>query len=204
MEANEAYVADGYGNKRVVVIDMTTGAFKRYWGAYGNRPDDTDLGPYDAAAAPAQQFRSPVHCADPTRDGLVYVCDRLNNRIQVFRKNGTFVRELIIAPQTLRAGSAWDIAFSNDPEQTYLYLADGMNRRIHVIERATMEVLTSFGEGGRQPGQFFGVHSIATDSSGNLYTTETWESRRIQKFDYKGLAPISAADQGTVWPSAEL
>jgi DNA-binding beta-propeller fold protein YncE len=85
-----------------------------------------------------------------------------------------------------------------------LYLADGMNRRIHVIERATMEVLTSFGEGGRQPGQFFGVHSIATDSSGNLYTTETWESRRIQKFDYKGLAPISAADQGTVWPSAEL
>ena len=180
---------------------MTTGALKRYWGAYGNRPDDTDLGPYDPDAAPAQQFRNPVHCAEPSRDGFVYVCDRLNNRIQVFRKDGTYVRELIIAPQTRRAGSAWDIAFSSDPQQSYLYLADGMNRRIHIIERASLEVLTSFGEGGRQPGQFFGVHSIATDSAGNLYTTETWESRRVQKFVYRGLAPITAEDQGTVWPS---
>ena len=79
-----------------------------------------------------------------------------------------------------------------------------MNRRIHIIERASLEVLTSFGEGGRQPGQFFGVHSIATDSAGNLYTTETWENRRVQKFVYRGLAPITTEDQGTVWPASEL
>lgn len=199
-EANEAFVADGYGNKRVVVLDVSTGAFKRYWGAYGNRPDDTDLGPYDPNAPPAPQFRNPVHCAEPSLDGLVYVCDRVNDRIQVFEKDGTFVRELLVAPQTLGAGSVWDIAFSKDPEQTYIYLADGLNERVYVILRETMEILTSFGDGGRQPGQFFGVHSIATDSMGNIYTTETYEGKRLQKFVYMGLGPASAAEQGTLWP----
>lgn len=199
-DANEAYIADGYGNKRVAVIDMSTGAFKRYWGAYGNRPDDTDLGPYDPAAEPAQQFRNPVHCAEPTPDGLVYVCDRANDRIQVFRKDGTFVSELLVAPLTRGDGSVWDIAFSKDPEQTYLYLADGLNEKIYIILRDTMEVLTSFGDGGRQAGQFFGVHSIATDSEGNLYTTETYEGKRLQKFVYRGLGPVPALDQGTLRP----
>jgi DNA-binding beta-propeller fold protein YncE len=202
--ANEAFVADGYGNKRVAVLDMNTGEFKRYWGAYGNRPDDTDLGPYDPAAPPAQQFRNPVHCAEPTPDGLVYVCDRVNDRIQVFRKDGTFVRELMVAPMTRGAGSVWDIAFSKDPELTYIYLADGLNEKVYVIERATLEVLTSFGDGGRQPGQFFGVHSIATDSQGNVYTTETYEGKRLQKFVYRGLASIPAESQGALWPSSEL
>jgi DNA-binding beta-propeller fold protein YncE len=202
--ANEAFVADGYGNKRVAVLDMNTGEFKRYWGAYGNRPDDTDLGPYDPAAPPAQQFRNPVHCAEPTPDGLVYVCDRVNDRIQVFRKDGTFVRELMVAPMTRGAGSVWDIAFSKDPELTYIYLADGLNEKVYVIERATLEVLTSFGDGGRQPGQFFGVHSIATDSQGNVYTTETYEGKRLQKFVFKGLASIPAEPQGALWPSSEL
>jgi hypothetical protein len=200
--ANEAFVADGYGNKRVVVLDVNTGERKRYWGAYGNRPDDADLGPYDPAAPPAQQFRNPVHCAEPSLDGFVYVCDRVNDRIQAFRKDGTFVNELMVAPMTLGAGSAWDIAFSKDPEQAYIYMADGLNERIWIIDRKKMQVLTNFGDGGRQPGQFFGVHSIATDSQGNLYTTETYEGKRLQKFVYRGLAPIPAGPQGPVWPEA--
>jgi len=199
-QANEAYVADGYLNKRVAVLDMDTGDFKRYWGAYGNEPDDTDLGPYDPAAPPAQQFRNPVHCAEPSLDGLVYVCDRANNRIQVFTKAGEFVNELRVAPLSLGSGSVWDIAFSKDDDQAYIYLADGLNERVYVIQRETMEVLTSFGGGGRQPGQFFGVHSIATDSAGNLYTTETYEGKRLQKFVYRGLAAVGAEVQGPLWP----
>jgi DNA-binding beta-propeller fold protein YncE len=198
--ANEAYVADGYLNKRVAVLDMETGAMKRYWGAYGNPPDDADLGPYDPGAPPAQQFRNPVHCAEPSLDGLVYVCDRVNDRIQVFRKDGTFVSELRVAPQTRGGGSVWDIAFSRDPAQTYLFVADGGNERVWIIERKTLTILTSFGDGGRQPGQFFGVHSIATDSKGNLYTTETFEGKRVQKFVNLGLAPVESAYQGVVWP----
>jgi hypothetical protein len=199
-DANEAYVADGYGNKRVVVLDATTGERKRYWGAYGNRPDDTDLGVYDPAAPPAQQFRNPVHCAEPSRDGLVYVCDRVNDRIQVFRKDGTYVSELRVAPETRGAGSVWDIAFSHDPGQTYIYLADGLNERVYIIHRESMRILTSFGGGGRQPGQFFGVHSIAVDSQGNIYTTETYEGKRVQKFVFRGLAPIPGDAQGALWP----
>jgi DNA-binding beta-propeller fold protein YncE len=200
VSANEAYIADGYGNKRVAVIDMDTGEFKRYWGAYGNEPDDTDIGRYNPDDPPAQQFRNPVHCAEPSNDGFVYVCDRPNDRVQVFRTDGAFVQELFVATQTLGDGSTWDIAFSRDPEQRYIYLADGKNMKIYVIERATMEILTSFGDGGRQPGQFFAVHSIATDSDGNIYTTETYEGKRVQKFVYKGLGPVTDENQGVVWP----
>ena len=199
-KANEAYVADGYGNKRVAVIDADTGAFKRYWGAYGNKPDDTDLGKYDPEAPLAQQFRNPVHCAELANDGLVYVCDRANDRIQVFSKDGKFVKEKIVAKRTLGDGSVWDIAFSRDPAQKYMYLCDGKNEKVYVMERATLEILTSFGDGGRQPGQFFGVHSIATDSKGNLYTTETYEGKRLQKFVYRGIGPVPKQDQGTPWP----
>jgi hypothetical protein len=200
-KTNEAYIADGYGNKRVAVIDADTGRFKRYWGAYGNKPDDTNIGRYDPNAPPAQQFRTPVHCADLSLDGLLYVCDRPNDRIQVFRPDGTFVKEVFIAKKTLGDGSVWDIAFSKDPQQKYLYLADGKNEKVYTILRETMEILTSFGDGGRQPGQFFAVHSIATDSKGNIYTTETYEGRRLQKFVYKGIGPVTKKDQGTVWPT---
>jgi DNA-binding beta-propeller fold protein YncE len=199
-KTNEAYIADGYGNKRVVVIDADTGKFKRFWGAYGNKPDDTNLGPYDPKAPHAQQFRNPVHCADLSSDGLLYVCDRPNDRIQIFKPDGTFVKEVFVATNTLGDGSVWDIAFSKDPQQKYLYLADGKNEKIYVFDRASMEILTSFGDGGRQPGQWFAVHSIAVDSKGNIYTTETYEGRRLQKFVYKGLAPVTKKDQGTVWP----
>jgi DNA-binding beta-propeller fold protein YncE len=198
--ANEAYVADGYLNKRVAVLDMTAGTVKRYWGAYGNAPDDADLGPYDPDAPLAAQFRNPVHCAEPTLDGLVYVCDRVNDRIQVFRKDGTFVSELRVAPRTRGGGSVWDIAFSRDAAQQFIFLADGGNERVWIIDRKTMTILTSFGDGGRQPGQFFGVHSIAADSSGNVYTTETFEGKRVQKFINRGLAPVSSDYVGVVWP----
>lgn len=198
-KAGEAFVADGYGNKRVAVIDMTTGKIKRIWGAYGNVPNDSNIGRYTPGTPLAQQFRTPVHCAEPTTDGLVYVCDRPNDRIQVFRKNGTFVKEKIIAPLTRGDGSVWDIAFSRDPAQKYLYLADGKNAKVYVMDRESLDVLTTFGDGGRQPGQFFAVHSIATDSKGNLYTTETYEGKRVQKFVYKGLADV-AANQGVLWP----
>ncbi len=198
---NEVYVADGYGNKRVAVIDADSGEFKRYWGAYGNPPDDADIGRYDPNAPPAQQFRNPVHCAELSTDRLLYVCDRVNNRIQVFEPDGTFVKEQIIEKQTLGAGSAWDLAFSRDQWQTYLYLADGVNERIHVLRRDTLEILTSFGDGGRQPGQFYGAHSIATDSQGNIFTTETFEGRRVQKFVYKGIGNVARGHQGVVWPT---
>lgn len=197
---SEAYLADGYANRRVAVVDPRTGAVKRYWGAYGERPDDGALEPYDPDSPLIRQFRNPVHCAEASNDGLVYVCDRVNDRIQVFRADGTFVREQRIAPRTLGDGSVWDITFSPDPEQRFIYAADGKNMRIYVIDRASLEVLTTFGDGGRQPGQFFGVHSITTDSRGNIYTTETYEGKRVQKFVYKGMGTVTARDQGVVWP----
>jgi DNA-binding beta-propeller fold protein YncE len=198
--ANEAYLADGYLNKRVAIIDADSGKLKRYWGAYGNKPDDTPLGPYKPEAPPAQQFRNPVHCADLSKDGLVYVCDRQNNRLQVFTKEGKFVKEAFFAKNSLSEGAVWDVAFSKDAPQTYVFLADGRNMKIRVLRRDTLEELTSFGDGGRQPGQFYAVHSIATDSKGNLYTTETYEGKRVQKFSYKGLKAVSKREQGTVWP----
>src|SRR5215831_3350860 len=200
-ETNELYVADGYGNHRVIVFDAETGTYKRHWGAYGNKPDDVDLGRYDPKAPPAKQFRNPVHCADLSVDRLLYVCDRVNDRIQVFRPDGTFVKEAFFNKETLGSGSVWDIAFSKDPQQTYVYLADGENDKVHVILRDTLELLTSFGEGGRQPGEFYGVHSIATDSKGNVYTTETYRGQRVQKFVFKGIAPVTKKDQGVVWPA---
>jgi DNA-binding beta-propeller fold protein YncE len=199
--ANEVYVADGYVHRRVAVLDMDTGEIKRFWGAYGNLPDDTNPGPYDPDAPLIDQFRTPVHCAEPTNDGLVYVCDRPNNRIQVFQKDGTYVDEIQLAPRTLGDGSTWDIAFSRDPEQTYMYVADGKNMKVYVMDRLELEVLTTFGDGGRQPGLFFAVHSIATDSEGNIYTTETYEGKRVQKFLFRGIGPIRAENQGAPWPS---
>ena len=196
-KANEAYVADGFRNHRVAVIDMTTGAIKRFWGAYGKPPVDADSTPYSASAPPARQF-STVRCAELSNDGLVYVCDARNDRIQVFRKNGTFVKEARVAPQTLGEGSVWDIAFSSDAGQRYLYVADGMNMKIHILDRQTLQELASFGDGGRQPGQFYAVHSIATDSKGNLYTVETYEGKRVQKFVYKGLGTPSKSP--VLWP----
>jgi len=185
--AKEVYVADGLGNRRVVVFDAATGAYKRHWGAYGGKPDDSPLGVYDPGRAPSQQFRE-VTCAKIAKDGLVYVCDRQGNRIQVFHKDGKFVKETVVSKATLGDGSVWDIAFSSDPRQRFLYVADGQNKKVWILDRSTLDVISSFGDGGRYPGLFYGVGSIAVDSAGNVYTGETYEGKRVQKFAYQGLA----------------
>jgi len=200
-QTNEAYVADGYQNRRVAVLDADTGKMKRYWGAYGNRPDDKDLGKYDPKAPPPRQFRNPVHCVERSNDKLIYVCDRQADRIQVFTPDGKFVKEAHYARETLGSGSTWDLAFSKDPQQRFIFLADGTNEKVRVILRETLTEITNFGDGGRQPGQFYGVHSIAVDSKGNLYTTETYEGKRLQKFVYKGMGTVGR-EQGVLWPRA--
>ena len=199
---NELYVADGYGNKRVVVMDTETGVFKRFWGAYGNKPDDKDLGRYNPSAPLVQQFRNPVHCADLSVDNLVYVCDRVNDRMQVFSKDGKFVKEQQYQKDSLGDGSVWDVAFSKDAQQKYLFISDGRNSKIRVIDRQTLQELYNFGEGGHYPGQFYSIHSIAIDSKGNLYTTETYQGRRVQKFVAKGVGSVPRKDMGVVWPTA--
>jgi DNA-binding beta-propeller fold protein YncE len=120
--------------------------------------------------------------------------------MDIFLARDTFVKEQFIAKKTLAAGSVWDIAFSKDPQQKYLYLCDGENEKVYIMDRESLQILTSFGDGGRQPGQFYGVHSIAVDSKGNIYTTETYQGHRVQKFVYKGTGPVSKMDQGVVWP----
>jgi DNA-binding beta-propeller fold protein YncE len=191
---NEIYVADGFGNHRVVVFDAVTGAFKRLWGAYGDKPTDADPGRYDPNAMPAKQFRT-VSCVKLSKDGLAYVCDRQNDRIQVFQKDGKFVKEGFVSKATLGDGSVWDLAFSNDPQQRFIYVADGQDKKVFVLRRDTLEVVDSFGDGGRLPGYFYGVGSIAVDSKGNVYTGETYEGKRVQKFVYKGLAPAPNQDR---------
>jgi 6-phosphogluconolactonase (cycloisomerase 2 family) len=179
--ANELYVADGYGNHRVIVFDATTGAYKRHWGANGRPPGDAGV----------KQFRNPVHCVRIASDGLVYVCDRMNNRIQVFKKDGSFVQELAVAPATAGNGSVWDLDFSRDPAQSYLYAADGENNHVWVLARATGKVLSHFGRSGRYAGQLHWVHNMAVDSRGNIYTAEVDSGKRVQKFVHQGLFPIT-------------
>lgn len=183
--ANEVYVADGFGNHRVAVFDGETGAYKRHWGAYGEKPDDAISGAYDPTAPPAKQFRT-VSGAAVSKDGMVYVCDRQNDRIQVFQKDGKFVKEASVSKTTLGDGSVWDIAFSSDPQQRFVYVADGHDKKIFVLRRDTLEAVSNFGDGGRMPGQFYAVGSIAVDSKGNVYTGETYEGKRVQKFVNKG------------------
>lgn len=206
---NEAYFADGYANRRVAVVDIPTGEIKRIWGAYGEPPNDsyqftmprTPNSGYDASVAKERGFQGPVHCADPSVDGLVYVCDRGNARLQVFTTDGTFQTEAYYNPHTVSDGPVWDVAFSNDPEQTWMYVADGENSRIHIVRRATMETVGSFGTGGRYPGMLQAAHSIASDSQGNVYVTETYEGRRLHKFVYRGVGRVPR-DQGATWPRA--
>ena len=202
-DANEAYFADGYGKKRVAVVDVATGAFKRYWGAYGNRRSDARI-PCAPGAPLPQQFVGPVHCAEPSKDGLLYVCDRGADRIQVFRPDGTYIKEAQVAPMTVGAGATWDIAFSQDDDQEFIYVADGSNMKVHVVHRDTLEVMYVIGEGGRQPGLFYGTHSIVTDTQGNFYTTETYEGKRVQKFVYRGLRSLEQMQSGPAWPAGTL
>jgi DNA-binding beta-propeller fold protein YncE len=181
-KAHEVYVADGYLNRRVIVFDSETGAFKRMWGAYGKPPSDADLMPYAPGDPPSQLFRNPLHSIHISGDELVYVCDRINNRIQVFTKEGKFVKEFIWRPRTLGNGSAYDLAFSHDAGQKYLLVADGENNVIWTLLRSDGSVQGTTGHAGRNAGQFHHVHSVVSDSKGNLYTGEVETGRRIQKF----------------------
>jgi hypothetical protein len=181
-DAHEVYIADGYMNKRVIVFDSDKGTFKRLWGAYGNQPNDADPGPYDPKAPPDQQFRNPVHCVHISRDGLVYVCDRVNDRMQVFTKQGKFVKEFTLRTQTLGMGSVWQFAFSMDEKQKFLFVDDGENNVIWTALREDGTVVGQMGHSGRNAGQFHWVHQIVTDSQGNLYTGEVDTGKRIQKF----------------------
>ena len=186
--ANELYVADGYRNRRVIVLDAATLAVKRLWGAYGNTPNDTDLGPFNPDAPPAQQFRLP-HNVAVSRDGFVYVADRPNNRIQVFRKDGTFIKEGFLAQRTLLAGAVSGLAFS--PDQRFLYVIDGGNHHVWILLRETLAVVDRFGQQGIFGGSLNVPHALATDSRGNVYVGENFDGRRFQRFVYKGMgAPI--------------
>jgi 6-phosphogluconolactonase (cycloisomerase 2 family) len=180
--ANELYVADGYKNRRIIVFDAKSGAFKRLWGAYGHKPSDEKRAAYKPDAPLSEQFSNPVHCVRIANDGMVYVCDRANDRIQIFRKDGSFVKEFRIEPDTLQNGSVWDLVLSEDPAQKYIFIADGANGQIITINREDGKVLTQWGRHGRQPGQFKWVHNIAIDSKGNLYTAEVGFGHRAQKF----------------------
>ena len=196
-DGGDVYVADGSRNRRVAVVDLNTGAIKRVFGAYGSAPDDaaTTYAPNDP---PSKQF-SGVRCVEKATDGTLYVCDSKNNRIQVFQKDGKFIREARIAPNTLANGAVWDVAFSRDPQQRYVYVADGSNMKVHVLERSSLNHLTSFGEGGRFAGEFLAVSGIATDSKGNVYTVEGAEGKRLQRFNFKGVGAVSR-NQGVLWP----
>ena len=178
---NELFVADGYGNRRVIVFDATTGAYKRHWGAYGGKPAD-DKTTYVPGAAPSKQFGTPVHCVRLARDGLVYVCDRTNNRIQVFERSGKYVTEFFLEPNTVQIGAVWDLVLSRDPQQRYLHLADGRNNQILMLLRETGAVVGSAGRPGRYAGEFHWVHDLAVDAQGNLYAGEVDTGKRAQKF----------------------
>jgi len=210
-DANELYVADGYVNHRVIVFDAATGAYRRHWGAYGKVPDDGFFarageklpGPfrglvqnenrpsqYDPDGPPSPQFRI-VHAVRIANDGLVYVCDRTNDRLQVFTRDGRFVREAVIAKETLGSGSVWDLGFSVDPKQAFLFINDGTNQLVYVVARETLQVVSSFGGAGHWAGQFYGAHNLGVNSKGDLFIGETYEGKRVQKFVYTGLGAPS-------------
>jgi hypothetical protein len=183
--AHELYLADGYVNKRVVVWDSETGAFKRAWGAYGVSIDQIDNNPaptHDPSGPPAKQFRNPVHCVHLSHDGFVYVCDRGGDRIQVFTKQGKFIKEFFVANNTLDKGSVGSIDFSPDPQQKYLFVSDIMNNVVWILNRNDGSVAGRFGGMGHSGGLFHWLHVATMDSRGNVYTGEVETGKRVQKF----------------------
>jgi DNA-binding beta-propeller fold protein YncE len=178
---NEVFVADGYINRRVVVFDADTGAFKRMWGAYGNPPDDAAAKGFVGEGPGPRQFNT-VHGIKVSADGLVYVNDRLNNRLQVFTIDGTFQREVFIERKTQLLGTSFTAAFSPDTGQRWLYVGDAGNGRVHVLDRRTLQEAGAFGRIGRYAGEFVFLHNLAADSKGDLYVSEVGNGRRVQKF----------------------
>jgi len=191
-KTNELFVADGYFNHRVIVFDADTGAYKRHWGAYGKRPDDSYKFPPRAQLVQGDappQFNNPVHAVVVSNDELVYVADRTNNRLQVFRLDGTFVKEVFIAKNTLQAeGTVHSFALSPDKAQQFLYVLDGSNKAVRVLNRQTLEVVSNVGgHAGHNAREFFHAHSIAADSKGNLFIGEVNNGQRYYKYTFTGL-----------------
>jgi hypothetical protein len=186
-EANELFVADGYQNRRVAVFDAATGKYVRGWGAYGQPPDDAYQ--YDSTSTePPKQFNL-IHGINAAKDGLLYVADASNSRVQAFRKNGEFVGEVVIDPANKAGGRMTDVAFSADPEQRFLYVADGTQHKLWIVNRSDLTVVGEFGGPGTGPGQFGRPHNIATDSKGNIYVAEAHPGRRFQKIGVDPATP---------------
>jgi hypothetical protein len=197
-KTNEAFVADGYGNRRVIVLDAKTGAFKRMWGAFGNAPDKEP--PSVAAGGPpappqldtdgtgSETFSNPVHAIKISRDGLVYVADRSNRRVQVFTPDGKYVTQVFINRAGPSNSSAAGLGFSPDAQQQFLYVVDLGNSHVVVLNRRTLQVLYQFGVRGTKAGDFQTPHHLAVDSKGNLYTAEVNPGNRAQRFVFKGLS----------------
>jgi DNA-binding beta-propeller fold protein YncE len=173
----DVYVADGYGNRRVAVFNKN-GEFLRQWGRQAT--------PQETIDGVSGVFAQLVHCIAMSRAGLIYVCDRQGDRVQVFDKMGTFVRSIWVRTGTPTLpdprGTVWWIAFSRDPEQKFMYVMNGRNEQLHILDHASGKILSSFGRPGHWLGNFTHGHAVAVDSSGNLYIAETDTGRRMQKF----------------------
>jgi hypothetical protein len=189
-KTNEVLVADGYGNRRVIVFDANTGAYKRHWGAYGNKPDDKASKARQATGPGPQQFNTP-HGIEVANDGTVYVTDRANNRVQAFTLAGKFLKEGFIKRESKGTGTAFGVGLSADPDQRFLYIADGSNERIAILDRASLEEIGHVGGPGRKAGEFFHLHSLDVDPLGNIVTGES-QGYRVQKFIFKGLKTAAA------------
>ena len=186
---NELFVADGYGNQRVVVFDADTGRFKRMWGAFGTTPPPAITANPAQSAPPSadapRQFGL-VHAVKVSRDGIVYVADRTYRRVQTFTLDGKFLRETRLTSDSDVAPVPAGFAFSADPRQQFLYVVDSGPMRVVVFDRATLTQIGSFGMRGPRPGEFDIVHHMAADSQGNLYTAEIVTNRRAQRFLLQG------------------
>ena len=210
-KTNEVYVADGYGNRRVIVFDADTGAFRRMWGAFGKAPqDDADSGgpgpsggPPGRVAGPTGPatletqgpgppgFGSPVHGIVVSEDGIVYVADRHNRRVQLFTTDGRYLNQFFVNRAGPSPDSVSALALSSDRDQRFLYMADFGNSHVVIADRRTFEVVAQFGNRGAGPGDFQGIHQLALDSHGTLYTAEVAPGARVQKFTIRAPAPTN-------------
>jgi DNA-binding beta-propeller fold protein YncE len=201
-DARELYVADTeFINKRILVFDMESGAFKRGWGGKGvplSEIPNERVPAYDTSGPPPdiKEFNV-LHCIHLSNDGLVYVCDRGNDRVQVFTKQGKFVTQFWIHTSTPArgaecggpgsdkygpCGTVFNLAFSPAPQQNFVFIADGANDKVWIVNRRTGMVVGAIGDNGRMAGQFHFIDGVATDSKGNIYTGEVETGKRVQKF----------------------